>query len=480
MIRKTEAISTDDGRRAVMPGINIKLSGTEFPRTTVEAAIMRGRWKVQEARRLREEQAARSEETTPTTTGMEQGDMLDPFNITAALRMMDWRDEKEDKDGHDAADAKKPVGDMLKAEQKDKIPAGREKKENVAEDRGMQEIRIDEQGAVIEEKETERPARERPVKENAFKRIVRTVIGNVPAQPVMLEQEKGKEPRYRSSTAGTDARESANVRRTDRSPEELRLNSRAVAHTEEHAARFSKSSHEERSSDRLEGRIRKEQTVRFMQQASETAYKLTEHMPVEGHNLPGRAREDTARTEMPFIRGASGLAVVTMPAEDPAKGREDGRHIKEEAKREPLQKQEERIEEPHMREAASGREAMNGIIENARENAAAGNLVMQAAAVTHATGREIQFEKGRDLLQIRREGNETFAYINGEKADIGKARDFMKDLSRSIGPELTEQMKSMVNTLSQNPGLSIRQAAEAGKQPAQQMQAKSSGMITRD
>lgn len=463
-----------------MPGINIKLSGTEFPRTTVEAAIMRGRWKVQEARRLREEQAARSEETTPATTGMEQGDMLDPFNITTALRMRDGHDEKEDKDGHNAADAKKPVGDMLKAEQKDKIPAGREKKENVAEDRGRQEVRVDEQGAVIEEKETERPARERPVKENAFKRIVRTVIGNVPAQPVMLEQEKGKEPRYRSSTAGTEARESANVKRTDRSPEELRLNSRAVAHTEEHAARFSKSSHEERSSDRLEGRIRKEQTVSFMQQASETAYKPTEHMPVEGHNLPGRAREDTARTEMPFIRGASGLAVVTMPAEDPAKGREDGRHIKEEAKREPLQRQEERIEEPHMREAASGREAMNGIIENARENAAAGNLVMQAAAVTHATGREFQFEKGRDLLQIRREGNETFAYINGEKADIGKARDFMKDLSRSIGPELTEQMRSMVNTISQNPGLSMRQAAEAGKQPAQQMQAKSSGMITRD
>lgn len=463
-----------------MPGINIKLSGTEFPRTTVEAAIMRGRWKVQEARRLREEQAARSEETTPATTGMEQGDMLDPFNITTALRMRDGHDEKEDKDVHNAADAKKPVGDMLKAEQKDKIPAGREKKENVAEDRGRQEVRVDEQGAVIEEKETERPARERPVKENAFKRIVRTVIGNVPAQPVMLEQEKGKEPRYRSSTAGTEARESANVKRTDRSPEELRLNSRAVAHTEEHAARFSKSSHEERSSDRLEGRIRKEQTVSFMQQASETAYKPTEHMPVEGHNLPGRAREDTARTEMPFIRGASGSAVVTMPAEDPAKGREDGRHIKEEAKREPLQKQEERIEEPHMRGAASGREAMNGIIENARENAAAGNLVMQAAAVTHATGREFQFEKGRDLLQIRREGNETFAYINGEKADIGKARDFMKDLSRSIGPELTEQMRSMVNTISQNPGLSMRQAAEAGKQPAQQMQAKSSGMITRD
>ena len=463
-----------------MPGINIKLSGTEFPRTTVEAAIMRGRWKVQEARRLREEQAALSEETTPTTTGMEQGDMLDPFNITAALRMRDGHDEKEDKDGYNAADAKKPVGDILKAEQKDKIPAGREKKENVAEDRGRQEVRVDEQGAVIEEKETERPARERPVKENAFKRIVRTVSGNVPVQSVLLAQDKDKEPRYRSSFAGTGNRASANVKRTDRSPEELRLNNRNGLRAEEPAARPEKTGRQERSSDRLEGHVRKEQPVCVIQQALETTYKPTEHMPVEGHDLLGRGREDSARAEVPFASGASVLTAVTKPAEDTAKGMADRSPQKEETIREPLQQQRERTEEQPLREAASGKEAMNGIIENARENAAAGNLVMQAAAVTHATGRELQFEKGRDLLQIRREGNETFAYINGEKADIGKARDFMKDLSRSIGPELAEQMRNMVKTLSQNPGLSMRQAAEAGKQPAQQMQAKSSGVITRD
>lgn len=471
-----------------MPGISIKLPGTEFPRMTVEEAIMRGRWKVQEAKRLREEQAAaRAGETSLAASGMEQGDMLDPFNITTALTMMDGRDEKENRDRHNAADSKMPVADMLKAEKKDRLSDKREKKEKGstskekgAEGRSRQEVRTDEQGAVIEEKEAERPAGERPVKENASKRIVRTVIGNVPVQSVLLAQDKDKEPRYRSSFAGTGNRASANVKRTDRSPEELRLNNRNGLRAEEPAARPEKTGRQERSSDRLEGHVRKEQPVSVIQQALETAYKPTEHMPVEGHDLPGRGREDSARAEVPFASGASVLTAVTKPAEDTAKGMADRSPQKEETIREPLQQQRERTEEQPLREAASGKEAMNGIIENARENAAAGNLVMQAAAVTHATGRELQFEKGRDLLQIRREGNETFAYINGEKADIGKARDFMKDLSRSIGPELAEQMRNMVKTLSQNPGLSMRQAAEAGKQPAQQMQAKSSGVITRD
>ena len=133
-----------------------------------------------------------------------------------------------------------------------------------------------------------------------------------------------------------------------------------------------------------------------------------------------------------------------------------------------------------MKEPVSGKDAMNHIIADARENAEAGNLVMQAAAITHATGREMMFEKSTDVLQIRKEGKETFAYINGEKADIGKARDFMKDLRRELGPELSEQMKGMVMTLSQNPALSMQQAAGPGKQPAHQQQARGMGAVTRD
>jgi hypothetical protein len=123
---------------------------------------------------------------------------------------------------------------------------------------------------------------------------------------------------------------------------------------------------------------------------------------------------------------------------------------------------------------------MDSIITGARENAEAGNLVMQAAAITHATGRELQFEKGTDLLQIRKEGNETFAYINGEKADIGKARDFMKELSKGLGSELSGQLQSMVKTLSQSPALSMQQAAGIEKRPEIQLQTRDTDAITRD
>ena len=105
---------------------------------------------------------------------------------------------------------------------------------------------------------------------------------------------------------------------------------------------------------------------------------------------------------------------------------------------------------------------------------------MQAAAITHATGRELQFEKGIDILQIRKEGNETFAYINGEKADIGKARDFMKELSKDLGSELFGQLQSMVKTLSQSPALSMQQAAGIEKRPELQLQIRDTDAITRD
>ena len=76
-----------------MPEITTKAAVNEIPRTTVDEAIRRGRRKVQESRILREKQeAARPvQQSAVPTAGMEQGDMLDPFNFTTALRMMDGR-----------------------------------------------------------------------------------------------------------------------------------------------------------------------------------------------------------------------------------------------------------------------------------------------------------------------------------------------------------------------------------------------------
>ena len=56
----------------------------------------------------------------------------------------------------------------------------------------------------------------------------------------------------------------------------------------------------------------------------------------------------------------------------------------------------------------------------------------------------------------------------------------MKDLTRTLGPELSVQMKGMLKTLSQNPALSMQQAAGPGKQPVLQPQARGMGAVTRD
>ena len=56
----------------------------------------------------------------------------------------------------------------------------------------------------------------------------------------------------------------------------------------------------------------------------------------------------------------------------------------------------------------------------------------------------------------------------------------MKDLTRTLGPELSAQMKGMMTALSQNPALSMKQAAGLGKQLGLQHEARSMGAVTRD
>ena len=472
-----------------MPEITIRIAGKGLSRTTVEGAITRGRRKVQEARSLREAQeAAHAGLQTPlTASGMEQGDMLDPFNFTTALRIKDRRDEKDKKGRHEVKDAKEPTRARHKPDDKEKMPGDRTEKaedsplkEKEAEENRGKDVQADERGAVVEEKEAEGPAGKVPGKEISSKRTVRTVIRNAPVHAAFPEQDNEKNRSYRSTPAGTGARVFVNIQKTDRKPEELRLNAGPRTVAGERPAGPAKSMQEERSSDRTDGLIRTEQPGGTMQPMQDTAYKPTEYIPSESCNIIDSGREDAVMTGAQPARGAAGMAAVTMPAGQTAREMADRRALKEEAIGEPLQGANERKEEVPLEEAASGKEAMNRIIDSARENADAGNLVMQAAAIAHTTGRELQFEKGSDLLQIRKEGNETFAYINGDRSDIGKAREFMKDFSRSLGPELSGQMKDMMKTLSQNPALSMQQAAENGNRQAVQMEAVSADTVTRD
>ena len=472
-----------------MPEVSIKTAVKEIPRTTVEDAIIRGRWKVQEARTLREmqETARLVQQSALPASGMEQGDMLDPFNFTTALRMMDGRGEEDKKDPHVAADGKEPMQDRKKPGDKDRPPGvkpekakGAFSKEKGIDGHSRREVRTDEQGDVAEEKEVSEPGWKAAGRESSAKRIVRTVIGNVPVQAAVLEQEKEKTVSYRSAPADTGDRVFASLRMTERKPEGLRLNAKPQVNHGRDTVKDTKDGQGVRSGDRTEGPVRKEQSRSTLQIALDTAYKSQEHRTEEEHNRAGLERELDGRAAAQPAKEIVRMEVGTAPAESISKAVTERPVQREEPVKAPPAEDREKAAEASLKEPVSGKAAMSSIIKGARENAEAVNLIMQAAAITHSTGRELQFEKGGDLLQIRKEGKETLACINGEKADIGKARDFMKGLRWELGPELSAQMKEMVKTLSQSPALSMHQAAGRGYQPTFQQQARNMGTVTRN
>ena len=471
-----------------MPEITTKAAVKEIPRTTVDEAIRRGRRKVQESRILREKQEATRpvQQSAVPTAGMEQGDMLDPFNFTTALRMMDGRDVKE-KDLHEATETRGPAKGPQKPERSGDQPGGKPEKaqsshskEVEGRSQGEKEVRTDEQGAVVEEKETAEPSRKAAGREVSAKRTVRMIMGNAPVQVAVLAQENENDPNYRTAHAGTGGRVFANMRMTDMLPKELRLNTGPREGSAKNAVRAEKDNQDERGGERAEGPVRKETSRSALQAALDTAYKSHEYRTTEENSRAERERGAAGKAVAQHSREIPGIGAEAAPAEGISRVVSERQPRKEEEAKVPRIKDREETAGAPFKEASSGKDAMDSIITGARENAEAGNLVMQAAAITHATGRELQFEKGIDILQIRKEGNETFAYINGEKADIGKARDFMKELSKDLGSELSGQLQSMVKTLSQSPALSMQQAAGIEKRPELQLQIRDTDAITRD
>lgn len=259
-----------------MPEISTKTAVREIPKTTVEDAITRGRRKVQEARSLREmrEAARAAQQSAVPVSGMEQGDMLDPFNFTTALKMMDGRGKEDRKEPHGAADGKEPAQNREKPGYKDRKPGERTEKakdssskEKEADSHSVKEVRTDEQGTVVEEKDVAEPGRKAAGREISAKRIVRKVLGNVPVQAAVLAQQYEKAKDYRPAPAGTSDRAFANMRMTDRKPEELRLNAGLHMDSGKAAVRTVKDSGDKRSGDRTEGFVRKKQSKSTLETA---------------------------------------------------------------------------------------------------------------------------------------------------------------------------------------------------------------------
>ena len=282
-----------------MPEITTKAAVKEIPRTTVDEAIRRGRRKVQESRSLREKQeAARPvQQSAVPTAGMEQGDMLDPFNFTTALRMMDERDVKEEKDLHEAMETRGSAKGPQKPERSGDQPGGKPEKAQSSHSKEVEgrsqeekEVRTDEQGAVVEEKETAEPGRKAAGREVSAKRTVRMIMGNAPVQVAVLAQENEKDPNYRTAHAGTGGRVFANMRMTEMLPKELRLNAGLREGSAKNAVWAEKDNQDERGGERAEGPVRKETSRSALQATLDTAYKSHEYRTTEENSRAERER----------------------------------------------------------------------------------------------------------------------------------------------------------------------------------------------
>lgn len=80
-------------------------------------------------------------------------------------------------------------------------------------------------------------------------------------------------------------------------------------------------------------------------------------------------------------------------------------------------------------------------------------IVQTAAMITHQTGRPTEFKVGKDTLQFKREGQDTFAMKNGEKVPIDVAHNMLKSLGHSIGERRMEQITQIVKVAQQNPAV---------------------------
>ena len=78
------------------------------------------------------------------------------------------------------------------------------------------------------------------------------------------------------------------------------------------------------------------------------------------------------------------------------------------------------------------------------------------AVVTHLTGRTTELNIGKDVLQFKREGEETNAYKNGKQIGPKETREMIKDLSKQIG----EEGMRRIEILSKNPMVQQKSMSE--------------------
>lgn len=445
-----------------MSKIRKVIPGKKLPFTTVDEALKFGNRKVREAQTLRSEQL-RIQGNMIAAGRTEQGSVLEPFNFTKVLQKLFTRkkEEKAVERGNDPARYEK--GDtLLESKDMEETSKTDTKTGKIREVQEEKEVRIDEQGAVVEEKT---PATGAVAKEGKHTESPKKTVKTVAAGPIAPSIDNIATP-----LNAREEKEYGNIVLTNvKSPQELRLG-RGLKKTMPEAVRGQGIKSEETRvstnniadayKDSPAPETEKEPAQREPGKVMiETAYKTAPQKIIEEQNRTPQEKQAEKRIETEttkvLVKTAAAVTAVARAAELNDQG--------ENKKIENIKT--DQTQRPQQAESSASIEQTKELPPPALEKIDLGNLLMKAAAITHVSGRELQFDKGRDMMQIKKEGNETFAYINGRKAGMDEAKEYMKDLGKALGPEKTQRLAVMISNVARTPNMTMEQAL-VGKDPA--------------
>ena len=396
-----------------MSKIRKVIPGKELPFTTVDEALKFGNRKVREAQTLRSEQ----------------------LRIQGTLR--------ESKDMEETSKTDTKTGKIREVQEE-------------------KEVRIDEQGTVVEEKT---PATGAVAKEGKHTESPKKTVKTVAAGPIAPSIDNIATP-----LNAREEKEYGNIVLTNvKSPQELKLG-RGLKKTKPEAVRGQGIKSEETRvstnniadayKDSPAPETEKEPAQREPGKVMiETAYKTAPQKIIEEQNRTPQEKQAEKRIETETTKVLVKTAVAVTAVARAAELNDQGENKKiENIKTDQTQR-------PQQAESSASIEQTKELPPPALEKIDLGNLLMKAAAITHVSGRELQFDKGRDMMQIKKEGNETFAYINGRKAGMDEAKEYMKDLGKELGPEKTQRLAVMISNVARTPNMTMEQAL-VGKDPA--------------
>ena len=445
-----------------MSKIRKVIPGKKLPFTTVDEALKFGNRKVREAQTLRSEQL-RIQGNMIAAGRTEQGSVLEPFNFTKVLQKLFTRkkEEKAVERGNDPARYEK--GDTLR-ESKDMEETSKTdtKTGKIREVQEEKEVRIDEQGAVVEEKT---PATGAVAKEGKHTEGPKKTVKTVAAGPIAPSIDNIATP-----LNSREEKEYGNIVTTNvRSPQELRIG-RGLKKTMPGAVKGQeiKSGETRGSTNNIADAYKDSPALETEKEPAqrepgkvmiETAYKTAPQKIIEEQNRTPQEKQAEKRIETEttkvLVKTAAAVTAVARAAELNDQG--------ESKKVENIKT--DQTQRPQQAESSASIEQTKELPPPALEKIDLGGLLMKAAAITHVSGRELQFDKGRDMMQIKKEGNETFAYINGHKAGMDEAKEYMKDLGKALGPEKTQRLAVMISNVARTPNMTMEQAL-VGKDPA--------------